>query len=73
MTTNSIAIALLLPGLFSGIAHAQCAPVQDADRAKLIDYVQRKYKTPAKMKLEITSISSVASTCYRKLEFGAKR
>jgi hypothetical protein len=72
MNTNSVTIALLLTACFAGNARSQCLPVQDSDRARLIDYVQKKYKAPASIQLEITGISPVASTCYRKLEFGAK-
>ncbi len=50
-------------------AKAQCPPLQDADRAKLIDYVQKKYKTPASTKVEIGDVSFVGDTCYRKMLF----
>jgi protein-disulfide isomerase len=52
-------------------AQALCPPIQDADRAKLVDYVQKKYKAPASTKLEIGDVSFVSSTCYRKLVFQA--
>jgi len=51
------------------IARAQCPPLRDADRAKLADYVQKKYKAPASIKIEIGDVSFVDSTCYRKLLF----
>lgn len=68
---NGIRVSMLffLPGLFAGSVFAHCAPIQDAAKAKLIDYVQKKYKTPPTVHLEIANMALVAGTCYRKLEF----
>jgi protein-disulfide isomerase len=71
MNAGFVAAVLLLPELFAATANAQCPLIRDADRTRLIDYVQKKYATPAGMRLEITGISPVAATCYRKFEFGA--
>jgi protein-disulfide isomerase len=70
---RTLTIALTTFGCANGIAAAQtqCPPLQDADRAKLIDYVQKKYKAPASAKIEIGDVSSVSSTCYRKFVFHA--
>jgi len=53
-------------------AQAQCPPLQDADKTKLTDYVQKKYKAPVTAHLEITDVAFVGSTCYRKLQFKAQ-
>jgi protein-disulfide isomerase len=76
MNINSVAIALFLPSLFAGLACAQCPPVKDADQAKLIEYVQKKYKTPAKLQLEITKhrdrgVDLLPQTRIRRQESGA--
>jgi protein-disulfide isomerase len=73
MQANRILTAVLsllvLLGISGVTAKAQCPPLRDADRVKLIDYVQKKYKTPSSAKLEIGDTSFVNSTCYRKLLF----
>ncbi len=70
IVTVALPLVVLL-GASGVTAKAQCPPLRDADRAKLIDYVQKKYKTPGSMKLEIGETSFVNSTCYRKLLFQA--
>ena len=72
MNATCVSTALILPFVLAGIAGAQCAPIQDADQARLIDYVQKKYKTPATMRLEVADVAFVGSTCYRKLAFKAQ-
>jgi protein-disulfide isomerase len=70
--TVTVVLSLLVSFGASGVtAEAQCPPLRDTDRAKLIDYVQKKYKTPASAKLEIGGDSFVNSSCYRKLLFQA--
>jgi hypothetical protein len=65
IVTVVLSLVVLLSA--SGVtARAQCPLLRDADRAKLIDYVQKKYKAPASAKLEIGDISFVNATCYRK-------
>ena len=54
------------------MAYAQCPPFQDVERAKLIDYVLKKYRAPAGAGLEIAAVSFVDSTCYRKVQFRAQ-
>jgi len=70
---RTLTIALTIFGCANGMAfgQAKCPPLQDADRAKLIDYVQKKYKAPAAAKIEIGEMSLVSSTCYRKFVFQA--
>jgi predicted DsbA family dithiol-disulfide isomerase len=53
----------------AALAQAQCAPLRDADRARLVDYVQKRYKAPPSMKLEISEVSLVGSGCFRRLLF----
>jgi len=72
MNATHLSIALLFPAVFAGVASAQCPPMREADKAKLVDYVQKKYKTPATVHLEIAGETFVASTCYRKLAFKAR-
>ena len=69
MKLKHVAIALLASAGVSAAAPAQpsCAPIQNGERAKLTAYVQKKYKVPASVKLEIGEISQVEATCYRKL------
>lgn len=50
-------------------AHGQCPVLGEVDRARLVDYVQKKYKPPVSSKLDIGDTSFVGSTCYRKLVF----
>ena len=69
MNAIRVSMVVLLPGIFAGIVNAQCPPFQDADKAKLIDYVQKKYKTPPTAHLGIADIAFVGTTCYRKVEF----
>jgi len=65
-------IFLSLPAFLAGVANAQCPPIQGADKAKLVDYVQKKYRTPATVHLEVADVAFVGSTCYRKPEFKAR-
>jgi hypothetical protein len=46
MKTGFVVAIVSMSGLFSAVSRAQCAPIQISDGAKLIDYVQKKYKTP---------------------------
>jgi len=68
-TLTVVVSSFILLGLSGVAAKAQCPPFQDADRAKLIDYVQKKYKAPASAKIEIGDVSFVNATCYRKIQF----
>jgi len=66
-----LSIFLSVPTLLAGVASAQCPPIHDVDKAKLVEYVQKRYKTPATVHLEVADTGFVGSTCYRKLEFRA--
>jgi protein-disulfide isomerase len=70
-TYRALAIALLIPACVAVAAfgQTQCPTFQEASRAKLIDYVRKKYRAPASARLEIGDVSFVSSTCYRKLVF----
>jgi hypothetical protein len=48
---------------------ARCAPLNEGAKAKLVDYVRKKYRVPPDARLELADASLVGSTCYRKLEF----
>ena len=72
MKLNPIMIPALLMSASVAVAapaQPQCPQLQDADRAKLTDYVHKKYKVPATMTLEIGDVSPVGLSCYRKLTF----
>lgn len=43
--------------------------MKDTDRAKLVEYVQKKYKTPATMPLEVSEAGFLPESCYRHLRF----
>lgn len=68
---NSIRVVsmLILPALFTCIVEAQCPPVQDKDKGRLIEYVQKKYKVPATMHLQVADTPLGVAACYRKLTF----
>lgn len=67
-------VFLLLPAPV-GLVEAQCLriggclPLGASDRAKLIGYVQEKYKVPPTMQLKVTELSFLGDTGYRKLRF----
>jgi hypothetical protein len=57
----------LLPGKAQNSA-PQCPSLSEAQRSKLVDYVQKKYKLPAAMPLDVAQ-TAILGACYRKLEF----
>jgi protein-disulfide isomerase len=46
-----------------------CKDFGAKDRARLIEYVQKKYKVPTAILLAVNHVEPVGSTCFRKLEF----
>jgi protein-disulfide isomerase len=68
----SLAAAALLAGCGTH-SRSACAPLGAAAKAKLADYVQKKYKVPAGVPLDVTEVSRVGSSCYDKLVFQAPR
>jgi len=73
LSYRTTTVALLLSAVECGAVFGQdlCRRVEDTDRAKLIEYVQKKYKAPTGAKIEIADVSPVGSTCFRKLVFQA--
>ena len=71
---NAISVSMLVVGLacLPVAAQPQCRPLQSEDKVNLIDYVQKKYKTPRAAHLEMSEVSFVGSSCYRKIAFKAK-
>jgi protein-disulfide isomerase len=68
---RSIAALLLAAGwancpLLAGDA---CSPIKDSDKAKLLTYVEKRYKLPPATHLDVAVATFVGSTCYRKLQF----
>src|SRR5271169_6590826 len=49
----------------------QCAALQETDRARLIQYVEAKYKVAAGAELAIAETGFVGATCYRKVRFAS--
>jgi protein-disulfide isomerase len=66
------AAAVLLAGCGTH-ARTNCAPLGAAAKAKLADYVQKKYRVPAGVPLDVSEVSRVGSSCYDKLVFQAPR
>ena len=62
--------ACVLLGTGAAAQSPPACPALDASgRAKLIDYVQRKYKLPMTTPVEIARAVFVNESCYRKLDF----
>lgn len=72
MNIDKLMIVTCLLGAVDASAQTQCPPIQDAGKGKLLEFVAKKYKVPSKLTIEISDISLVDSTCYRKLVFSAK-
>jgi protein-disulfide isomerase len=53
-------------------AQVQCPELGEAQKAKLAEYVVRKYKLAAGMQLDVSEVSAVEGTCFRKLRFSAR-
>ncbi|MBZ5728825.1 MAG: DsbA family protein [Acidobacteriia bacterium] len=62
-------IGSLIGGMPGARAQEQCPPLKDADRTRLIDYVQKKYKVPATASLGVTEAPFARPSCFRKLLF----
>ena len=50
-------------------AGAPCTALGDTERARLVEYVKKKYKLPQTASLTVSRESFVGATCFRKLEF----
>jgi protein-disulfide isomerase len=78
MTTNPIVRIVLsvlaAAAIRSTSAYAQgsCGVMGSAEKTRLVDYVQKKYKTPPSVHLQIAEVSLVKGSCFRKLEFTAQ-
>ena len=59
--------ALAILGASARPAHAQCADLNDNDRARLLHYIQKKYKTPTSASLTLAEASPIGDACFRKL------
>lgn len=67
--TISGVVLSLLAGALTMEAEPACPALSDADKARLIDYVQKKYNAPSGTLLGVEEISFLNSTCYRQLRF----
>ena len=71
MTTRRV-LARILPALtclLPAMAQEPCPSLTDSQRAKLAEYVQKKYKVPTTTPVDVAQTGAVGGTCYRKLEF----
>ncbi|HLJ49028.1 MAG TPA: thioredoxin domain-containing protein [Bryobacteraceae bacterium] len=64
-------LGLLLP-VPSVAADSACQAISAQQVAKLITYVQKKFKVSTTTAIELTSSTSIGSSCFRKLEFRSK-
>jgi predicted DsbA family dithiol-disulfide isomerase len=69
MNRMMLTLCVCLLGSVAAFAESNCAALGDSDKAKLVDYVQKKYKAPKTATLVLEEISFVNSTCYRQLRF----
>jgi protein-disulfide isomerase len=65
-------VSALLLGALAAVAQTPCPPLTDAQRAKLVEYVQKKYKAPSTSPLDVAQTAVIGDTCYRKLEFTSR-
>jgi len=66
----AIACGALFPIHASGATAAYaCKPLGNSERARLLEYVKKKYKLPPTSSLTLSGESLVGATCFRKLEF----
>ncbi len=76
LSTNEAVLLAVVCGSFTlagcgAVAGATCTPPRDADKAKLADFVQKKYRVPAGVSLEVIDAGPIGSSCFRKLQFRA--
>ena len=67
---TGLTLVLLVPAHALGATvGAACKDLSGKDQARLVEYVQKKYKVPAAISLAVKPVALVGSTCFRKLEF----
>jgi len=66
-----VCASLMLTGCGLG-AHVSCASMAASDRARLTDFVQKKYKLPKGAAVEIAQSEYVGSSCFQKITFRAE-
>jgi protein-disulfide isomerase len=59
----------LFAGASCAFSNVTCSAFESTAQAKLAAYVQKKYKLPPATQLDVSEISFIGDTCYRKLEF----
>ena len=64
-----VSLSLGCLGATAAVAAEQCSDLQDAQKAKLAEYVAQKFKAPPRVRLDIAENSLVGGTCYRRLVF----
>jgi protein-disulfide isomerase len=72
MVKRWIAAAAFAATVTTASAQAQCPDLGDGQKAKLAEYVVRKYRLAAGMQLDVSPVSAVGDTCYRKLKFSSR-
>jgi protein-disulfide isomerase len=62
----------MLPGTATAQLQSQCFPLDEAARAKLIQYIHKKQKIGMEVPIELVEAGYVRDSCYRKLRFRTK-
>jgi protein-disulfide isomerase len=68
MRCSNLAVGLLSTIAFAVMTAAPCRPFSDAERARVLEYVKKKYKLQQTMPITMSGNSFVGATCFRKLE-----
>ena len=63
---------VFVSALAAAVPSDTCPPLQDADRAKLIQYVQRKYKVAPTLPLAVNQTGLLPDSCFRQLSFSSQ-
>ncbi len=61
----------IILGAHSVSAQTSCTLLNNAQKGRLIEYVQKKYKTPPSVHLEVAELAFIDGSCFRRLQFTA--
>jgi protein-disulfide isomerase len=65
-------LVCLLLGTFRPVCLAECLPLDDIARERLLNYVRAKYRLSAAVRLKVGEVSTISGTCYTRLKFTAQ-
>jgi protein-disulfide isomerase len=69
-SATAITFGVVVPSVgLSGTGGIVCKSLGESERARLVEYVKKKYKFPIAASLTLARESLVDATCFRKLEF----